>query len=232
MLTANILQRVLKIEFEGSHGTAFTYDIGGHHYLVTAAHVVGQSFDGQKSIKVFHDGSWSMTKVSVAYIGATSQNDVCFLSPTERLSPPLPIEYDTEGIILGQDVFWCGFPRDISQEYLRAAQSNINNGFPIPFVRKGVLSNFISTKSKEMDRLLVDGHNVGGFSGSPLVWRPHGAPIETLSIAGVVSGHLSLKNDVMFNGKPVDGLYCRENSGTLIANTLEKGINYLKANRA
>jgi hypothetical protein len=56
-LTANVLKRVVRIIVGAASGTAFTIDVDGRQYLITAKHVVATLKDVHAKIQVCSDGS-------------------------------------------------------------------------------------------------------------------------------------------------------------------------------
>ena len=89
----------------------------------------------------------------------------------------IPLEATADGITVGQCVYFLGFPLG-----MMGSANDINNSFPIPLVKSGVLSGLCGTPLWE---LLVDGHNNPGFSGGPLVFSP---PRERdFRVAGVIT---------------------------------------------
>src|ERR1700754_4339322 len=55
-LTANVLKRVVRVVIGSSSGTAFTIDVDGRHYQITAKHVVATVKDSDATIQVCGDG--------------------------------------------------------------------------------------------------------------------------------------------------------------------------------
>jgi hypothetical protein len=52
------------------------------------------------------------------------------------ISPRHPMPPDSAGLVYGQDVFFLGFPYGWSAEV-----KDLNRGFPLPFVKKAIVSN-------------------------------------------------------------------------------------------
>ncbi len=44
-------------------------------------------------------------------------------------------------------------------------------------------------KEGNVPLLLIDGHNLPGLSGGPVVYAVHGGPPNMLKVAGVISGY-------------------------------------------
>ena len=155
------IQRVFQLKCdEGSTATCFAIDLNGEEYLCTARHCM-QSFAGD-SIEVFRDGRWEPLPVKLVGYGS-HDSDVCVLAPSTRLVennlPPLtPAKTST----IGQEGFFFGFPFG-----MRMDSSELNRGYPFPFVKRATLSAFLDDSNQRT--LALDGHNNPGFSGGPFV---------------------------------------------------------------
>jgi hypothetical protein len=86
-----------------------------------------------------------------------------------------------DGIQYGQDVFFAGFPFG-----LFTGGANINDLYPVAFVKKGIMS--ASANEKGATTIYIDGHNNPGFSGGPIVFRDFGERKLVYKVAAVVSG--------------------------------------------
>jgi hypothetical protein len=159
MISANFIHRVFRIRFGDSIGTAFTIDIEGRQYLVTARHVVPDLVNDQvtPAISVFSNGEWlPMTAHLVGH--SPGVIDVSVLSPGVRLTPPeLPVQVSGDGAFYGQEVFFLGFPYNFLGDVVFT-----DRGYPLPFVKRATLS------CLARDAYFLDGHNNPGFS----VWVP------------------------------------------------------------
>ena len=228
MLTTNIIQRTFKIKRGDKNGTAFTYDLSGMQYLVTAKHIV-DCLDKNGAIDIFHKGTWKTIGVRISYLPKTLE-DIAVLSPEIQLSPTHKIETSPQ-VALSQDVYWCGFPSDIDEPTIASMTSgNFNNGFPIPLARKGTLSMFIPKKDDAPPIFLVAGHNLGGFSGSPLVYQDISNKSADLKIAGVVVEKYLQKAPIYYGKQQVHFLHHLSDTGTLVAHSLSNAVEFLAKN--
>lgn len=178
LVTSNALQRTLFIRQGDSIGTAFTVDRGGRQYIVTARHVVASG----GVVKIRHEQQWKLAEVDLVAVG-NDQLDVTVLDPGRPLTPNHPLEPSAGGLALGQQVAFLGFPFGWD-----AGAADFNNGFPLPFLKAGVVSaiQFRSASRDAPMRIYVDAHGNPGFSGGPLVFRESGKPNE-YKVAGVIS---------------------------------------------
>ena len=173
-VTANSLRRTLLIANTDRTGigTAFTVDRDGRQYIVTAHHVVRGIADGE-TIAVRRNRMWGEYHVRV--VGLDEAADVAVLAHDEPLTPPeLSLDLLTEGYFVSQPVRFLGFPFGWD-----SGQERLNNGFPIPFVKGGIISAFID------ESIFVDAHGNKGFSGGPLIVAPQPGS-TTPGVIGVV----------------------------------------------
>jgi len=152
-VTASVLTRVLALKNGALQGAAFTLEFEDRQYVVTAKHL----FPGTNQVaevEVYHSNSWKKLPVTIV---RSTDADIVVLGPPTHLTPKLPVELGINGIILGQEVFFLGFPSMLSTDAVDA-----NNGFPLPFVKKGALSAWHKGQSK-FPTIYVDGINNPGF---------------------------------------------------------------------
>lgn len=222
MVTANIIQRTFKIECNDRLGTCFTIDVDNRHYIVTAKHLVKEITD-QHIIKLMHERRWK--NLAIKLIGhCEGIVDISVLTPELRISPLHPLPATTVGIILGQDVYFLGFPYGLMSDV-----GELNRDFPFPLVKKGILSMIESNEGS----ILLDGHNNPGFSGGPVVFcqNNHG---NDFAVAGVVSGYRYDREPVYKNEEPEKDEspigYYRANTGIVLAYDIKYALNLISEN--
>ena len=125
-----------------------------------------------------------------------------------------------------QVVEWCtdkmliflGFP------YLEIdpAFKEINNGYPQPFVKKGIVANM------SPGLLFLDGHNNPGFSGGPVVFNTPQS--RDYKIAGVVSGYRATSQPVKEHEQDSSSITFDENAGIVVAYSINFAIDLIKSN--
>ena len=90
----------------------------------------------------------------------------------------------------------------------------MNNGFPIPFIKKAIISSFI-TDASDVTRIYLDGHNNPGFSGGPVVISNNNDGSDNqMRIIGVVSSYL---NDIKVLKTKTGNYNITENSGIVLS---------------
>jgi hypothetical protein len=216
MITGNILHRVFRIGWADGCGTAFSIDVDGKEYLVTAAHVVdGLPDDGE--IEIFSRGSFVPLRVRV--VGRSAKHlDTAVLAAERALAVPnLPAEPSADGIVYGQDVYFLGFPYELPSKLTLTGDA-----YPLPYVKKAIVSQL------DMETYILDGHNNPGFSGGPVVFvpPPGGAPFK---VAGIISGY-RFEPEPIYRGDDVTELTVRYNTGLIVATSIDAALNLIKAN--
>jgi trypsin-like peptidase len=221
VITFNVLERIFRVAHGDSEATAFTIDVEGRQYLITASHVV-PDLAGAAQLRVFHEARWKTMAVSL--VGRSDGDvDAVVLAPAIQISPAYELPPTVGGMVLGQDLYFLGFPYGLHTE-----MGTFMRGFPSPLVKRAVLSSIV-TQPDGTQLVLLDGHNNPGFSGGPVVFVPHGKrPIE-FAVAGVVSGYRFDEEPVYENGRP-SGLTHRSNTGIVIAYSIKHALDLISAN--
>jgi S1-C subfamily serine protease len=220
MVTSNALQRTFHIRFKGQSGTAFTIDVDDRQYLVTARHIVNEA--GPVNIEIYNGSTWR--PITCAVVGRGSDNaDITVLAAPQQISPPLSLSPTTDGLILGQDIHFLGFPLGLKADVPQA----INADFPLPLVKKGCVS-LLALSDPHGAYVLLDGHNNPGFSGGPVVFHPHNAPPHELRVAAVVSGYHVQSTPVQGGG--AHGHFVHANSGIMIAYSIRHATDMIASN--
>jgi Trypsin-like peptidase domain len=183
-------------------GTAFTIDVDGRRYLVTAKHIAGH-LKGTCQILIFRNGNWSPLTITV--IGhAPNDIDISVLTASEPLTPPdLPLAASADGLAYGQEAYFLGFPYNILTKYIFSP-----GDFPLPFVKRATVSVFDGAA------FLLDGHNNPGFSGGPVVFkRPNQ---QQFQVAAVISSFKATEEPVFDQDKKTSLTYLY-NTGIIVA---------------
>ena len=158
LLTTNTLQKTFLIK-QGNHtGTAFAVEVEGKQYLATAKHVVP---DPSEQPKVMHSETWKDLPFNSIF-HHPGEPDIAVITLNQQIAPSHPVELSSAGILLGQNMIILGFP--FGWNY---TQYDINNGYPMPFVKSTTFSALLH--KKELTTIILDGHSNPGFSGGPIV---------------------------------------------------------------
>ncbi len=104
-VTSNVLKRVVRIVIGKASGTAFTLEVDGRHYLITAKHVVATLKDGDSTIKVCGDGG-QCVDTPVTVLRCADPTDIAVLVPSKILTATFNLPATSAGMVLGQDVYF------------------------------------------------------------------------------------------------------------------------------
>ncbi len=218
MITTNAIQRTFHIKIGESTGTCFTVDVDGRQYLVTAKHVV-ENLNGACSIEIYHEKQWKSIDVTV--VGHCDKGiDISVLTANFQISPTHQLEPTSAGLVYGQDVYFLGFPYGMSGEL-----GEINSDFPLPFVKRALVSNMIFENDTHI--CFLDGHNNPGFSGVPVVFKEPGK--QDYKVCSVISGYRYAKEPIYQGDNPVP-LELRANTGIVITYGIQHAVDLIKSN--
>jgi hypothetical protein len=187
-VTANVFERVLNVRVNAgtSHegtATAFTMDVDGREYLITAKHVVAGLKDEDK-IDIFMNDNWSPLRVKI--FRCEDPIDIAVLVPPYQLTVNFELSFNQVNFVFGQDAYFLGFPYGIQM-----SGHGVNGPYPLAIIKRGTISG-----QREIDRskkavvILLDGYNNPGFSGGPIIYRDLNQGGVVLKLAGVVSGFM------------------------------------------
>lgn len=171
----NVLRRTLLIRpSPNTLGTAFTIDVDGRQYLITAKHVVAGIDNAiRATIDVQKKSGWFTLQIIV--YKCDDPVDIAVLIPPTQLTANLPLEPDSSGLIVGEDAYFVGFPYG-----LRFA--------PAGLVSKASIAQLERVADKKTGRILLDAHINPGLSGSPLTYRVFSKNVPVFNVAGVIVG--------------------------------------------
>lgn len=219
MIISNFLCTTVQIAYEKSTGTAFTVEniSKTKQFLVTARHIFKDiQHNSTIDVKIKTINGWMRVNTVIHY---PSDHDVDIavmeLVSTVYVRKTYPKELSSAGIILGQDMFFLGFPFGLCMN----VSHHINDGFPLPLVKKCCLSMFESKTGKSGDGIMIlDGINNPGFSGGPVCFIDHDT--KKPKIGGVISAYKVNESKVFFTIEQADSAYVKENTGLIIAHDI------------
>lgn len=219
MITTNVYHRVFQVKIGESTGTCFTVDIEGKQYIITARHVI-DGWNPGEDIQIFHEKKWK--SIDLSLVGrCEGEIDIAVLSAPIQLSPKFDLPASAGGIIWGQDVYFLGFPYgwygDIGE---------MNRHFPMPFVKKAILS-CTFMQDDGVQHFFLDGHNNPGFSGGPVVFKKPNK--NEFKVASVISGY-RYTNEPIFAGEEKVPLAYRYNTGVIISYGIKHAVDLIESN--
>jgi hypothetical protein len=187
-VTANVFERVLNVRVnagtprEGT-ATAFTIDVDGREYLITAKHVVAGLKDDDK-IDIYQNDAW--TSFPVKIFRCDDPIDIAVLVPPFQLTVNFDLPFDRTNFFFGQEAYFLGFPYGI-----QSPGKGVNGPYPLAIIKRGTISGTHPIDpSKKAAMILLDGYNNPGFSGGPIVYRDLNQSTVVLKLLGVVSGFI------------------------------------------
>lgn len=124
------------------------------------------------------------------------------------------------GIVYGQDVYFLGFPYGMTGEI-----GQMNRDFPLPFVKKAIVS-CLQTTQKDAQLLFLDGHNNPGFSGGPVVFKEPNK--NDFKVAGVISGY-RYNEEPIYQGDQQVPLAYRYNTGIIFSYGIKHAVDIIKS---
>jgi hypothetical protein len=184
---------VFQIQTPAGTGTAFTVNVDGREYLITAKHMVkGLKVDGSEQLielrKLKQDGSsWTLewSKYTVRILVCDPPVDIAVLAPKSLIRPGYPLLEPTQELsFVGQEGLFLGFPLGYA-----AMSAGANSPFPIAFAKRISLSAVFP----EEKLFVFDAENNHGFSGGPIIYRDFHQPTQDdshHSVNAVVSGFI------------------------------------------
>ena len=224
-VTSNVLLRVLRFQSGVHAGTAFTVEVDGQQYLITARHNIGKP-EAKIEIKLFLDSAWRSFKVRAIYPDNDSV-DIVALDVGKKVTVDFSFEPTSQDITIGQQVYFVGYPWGLG------SRGGLHGGIAeFPFVKSGVLS---AIDSRQTDAVIfyVDGDNNPGFSGGPVVYRH--SMTRAFRAAAVVRGYQNepfpvLKKKDLKNpdAKAYEDLYARGNSGIIVAYSIKHIVDAIQ----
>jgi Trypsin-like peptidase domain len=226
--TTNVLYRVLRLRTSASVGSAFTIEVDGRQYLLTARHNL-KDFGAEGTIDLWIEGRWTRAEAHAIY-PSNPVVDIAALDLGRPITLSYPLEPTSIGLILGQQVYFLGYPYGLSNPSFSAAPPGFGE---IPFVKGGIVS-AIDSRNPEANILYLDGQNNPGFSGGPIVfWH---AESGRFRVAGVVSGYRNEPLPVLKKRDLSDpdatahnDLYTRANSGIVVGYDISHIVDAIRA---
>ena len=204
MITSEVFTRTVQIRCT-EYATGCLIDSNDSRFLLTAEHVV-RDFP-EKDIDIRRGGEWEPLTSGLELIHRETKLDIAVFrvlgEPTPKNSAPY---YGSEGIIWGQDIYICGFPR-VDDQVL--PDSNV----PTAHVRKGILSAMETNDYKPDIVWLVDVLIESGYSGGPAVIVNADGRRQVIGMVKSIKSTSDKYAVEDADMKEVEGLFYRRQSG-------------------
>ena len=223
-----MLYRVLRLKTATATGSAFTIEVDGKQYLITARHLL-EGFGSEGEIELWVESRWSKVRAHAIY-PSKAVVDIAALDLGRPVTVTFPLEPSSGGLTLGQQVYFLGYPFGLGT----SRSEPIPPGFgELPFLKSGIVS-AVDDRDPQAGILYLDGQNNPGFSGGPIVFW-HSAS-RSFRVAGVVRGYqnealpvLKRKNLDDPGAKAYSDLYTRANSGIVIGYDIRHIVEAIRA---
>jgi hypothetical protein len=224
-----VLYRVLRIRTSTATGSAFSIEVDGRQYLITARHVL-RGFGAEGDVDLWIEGRWTRAQARAVY-PRKEVVDIAALDFGRPVTITFPLEASAGGLTLGQQVYFLGYPYGLSTAGTAAPAPP---GFgEIPFLKGGIVS-AMDYRDPEANVLYLDGQNNPGFSGGPIVfWH---SETRRFRVAGVVRGYrnealpvLKRKDLSDPDAEAHNDLYTRANSGIVVGYDIRHIIEAIRA---
>jgi len=161
MITNNIIHRVLWIKYWESVWTGFTIEANNKQYIISAKHIFNW-LTWEDKIQIFHENKWKTIWIKAIFHSDPTIDIVILKFEWVNITPTLDIELWLWGAWFWQDCYFLGFP------YNMRTLSNVNHGYPLPFIKKGIFSAIWEWTNW---LVYVDWHNNRWFSWWPIVFK-------------------------------------------------------------
>ncbi|MHA8056698.1 S1 family peptidase [Aquirufa nivalisilvae] len=217
MVPTSIIYRTIHIKNNGTTGSCFILDVNKKQYYITANHIINGLKTGD-FLEINYKEDWNKHKITI--VGHSKDSDISVFSVPTGIVGGESIEASSNDVFYSQDIYFLGFPFGLKSEI-----ASLNSNFPIPFIKKGILSNFIIEKQKKV--LFLDGINNPGFSGGPVIYFHQQS--QTFKLAGIISGYKFQIENAMQNNQEIN-VQIKTNTGIIISYGIEVALELIRAN--
>lgn len=217
--------RTFKVEFAGGAASAFVINHQDRQWLITAKHVADAAvhhgvaaltLTGENGLDVELSGPL----VPVPIVGGGPDIAVFDLDGKKIVLDNMTLVPSADGVALSQEVFFLGFPLTGTLPLMGR----------LPAVRRGIVSQRAHLNG--VAAWIIDGHNLPGFSGGPLVFADAGGVGSTWHVLGVVSAYWLHRIDVEVAGAELpDGISFKvpTNAGLVVVYDIKHAIDAIDA---
>lgn len=209
LIDFSVFQKVIPIKYNGKYASSFILQLNNTDHIITAKHLFPKTLKSNSVIEIetLSDTGWvkfdaiilfhENPNIDIAVLNLTTHR---FHNDLLRMDPSFAIS---------QECYFLGYPFGMISE---APSKAFNDGFPIPFVKKAIIS---AAKDSFLGNVLyLDGHNNPGFSGGPVVIIDLDSDLNShYKVIGVVSGYVNDDKDFQ---TPFGKLIYSENSGIIL----------------
>jgi hypothetical protein len=195
--TSNLFLNIFHFNYKESNEknhfiTSFIIKFESKKYLITAKHIFSAFINSGSIVEfnLFLYNKWIKIEKKV-FFHNNKNIDIAIIPLDYEISTHYCIlgnigNNELQGLATGQDVYFYGFPFNLSCNY----SENINssswpNDNHFPFIKRGI----ISGSGNEGNIIYIDGINNHGFSGGPVIFKNYYD--NEWHIMGIISGYLA-----------------------------------------
>lgn len=211
-----MLARTAEIKVGNVSGTGFLFDYGNKRYFVTAKHVVKDLKDNG-TLQVQKPDGWKDYTIGKILLPPCGDADIAVLETHEAIDKPYEVVSGegNESVILGQAVFFIGYPFGLH---------SMSDKYEFAFIKRGTMS-AVDARDKNSIVLYIDGFNNPGFSGAPIMYWNFDK--RAFRLLGVVQGYKEDTAKVLINNEHVNTALL-VNSGILVGYSIEHAVQAIK----
>jgi hypothetical protein len=217
--------RTFKVQFTGGAASCFVINHRDRQWLITAKHVADAAvkngaaaltLTGENGLDVELSGKL----VHVPLVEQGPDVVVFDLGGRKIVRDDMTLVPSADGVTLSQEVFFLGYPLTGTLPLMGR----------LPAVRRGIVSQRANLNG--VTAWIIDGHNLPGFSGGPLVFAEAGGIGSTWHVLGVVSAYWQHRIDVEISGAAAQGklgLTVPTNAGLVIVYDIKHAVDAINA---
>ena len=217
--------RTFKVEFPGGAASCFVVTHRDRQWLITAKHVADAAVQNGSATFTLSGENGMTVEVSSPMVRVPLVEEgpdiVVFSIADKRIvRDDMTLVPSAQGLMLSQEVFFLGYP----------LPSNLPLSGRLPAVRRGIVSQRAVLEGGMA--WIIDGHNLPGFSGGPVVFANHGGTGSTWHVLGVVSAYWQHWLDVQVAGGAIPnnlGLKVPSNAGLVVVYDIQHAIAAIDA---
>ena len=227
-MPVEILRQTFQVRTEAGTGTAFTVEMDGRQYIVTAQHVIGSMAPDVLDMQTSSAGWRQVPVMAVGMAGRPV--DVAVMATDSVLGSRSSVPVGVGTVSYGQAVRFLGYPFGLDFTPIPGVRTA-----PLPFIKAGILSALRPLPNEAgLLVLFVDAAGNPGFSGGPLV-----LPLRSTAkgdsiawhIAGVVTSGVTHRVPLKDVSGAVVG-FVNVDAGILRATSIDAVTRMIRANPA
>ena len=229
---SEIIQAVHEISPDGGthFGACIIVSVDSVNYIITARHLLNSILD-QKDISFYinRKAKWELLKGKLL-LHENSKIDIAVIQLEQKgvVFHVSNFDIGSKNYFASQECFFLGYPYGKKVEDV---SNSFNDGFPVPFIKKGIVSAFTFEENGAVAEIFVDATNNSGFSGGPVVVRNEVGINNKfeMRLIGIVSGYLSEPRRVPLKSGEV--VVVPENSGIMCSVPINYALDIIKRTR-